>query len=337
MEFARAVVDRGPILLALQWLIPSDLEWALSPQAAHAMWLATLGCLAIVAMVLIPQLRRDAVARFWTLGMILSVPPACAAFPQSRLLFFVSIGGMGLLAQFMAGAVQKADRQPKRTWRRLPVRALCVVLVFIHLCMAPRASARTARTFKKHGASLVRAADSLPSDTAARFQTVLLISTPSYATFAYSALMRLSHGDPYLSRTLVLGSGCQPIEIHRPDKRTLIIRPEGGFIGPPGNPLSGTGLKRLLFDQRCILEAVDQLYRDGTPMRIGQRIKLVGVTVEITEITDDGRPAEAAFHFAIGLEAPLFRWLRWADDAYVPFVLPAVGESVTLPAATFAW
>ena len=54
-------------------------------------------------------------------------------------------------------------------------------------------------------------------------------------------------------------------------------------------------------------------------------------------LTDDGRPAEAAFHFAMNLEAPLFRWLSWKDGAYAPFVLPAVGETVTLPAATVSY
>ena len=50
------------------------------------------------------------------------------------------------------------------------------------------------------------------------------------------AKKRLVGDDPYLTRTLVLGSGSNPIEIHRPDERTLLVRPEGGFIAPPGHP-----------------------------------------------------------------------------------------------------
>ena len=337
MGFAQAVAARAPALLAWQWLIPPDLEWALSKRAAHILWLAAIGCLVIVAAALVPLLKRDSLARFWAVGMILSVLPACTAFPQGRLLFFVGIGGMGLLAQFLAAVTQRADWLPTRAWRRLPVGAICVALVFIHLCMAPRALARTAGTFKRGGRSVARAADSLPSDAAARFQTVLLVSTPSYATFAYSALTRLSHGNPYLSRTLVLGSGCQPIEIHRPDEHTLLVRPDGGFLAQPGNPQSGSGLEQLLFDQRRVLQSVDRLYRDSAPMTIGQRIGLFGVTVEITEIADDGRPTEAAFHFALGLGSPIFRWLQWEDGAYVPLALPAVGETVTLPGATVSF
>lgn len=55
---------------------------------------------------------------------------------------------------------------------------------------------------------------------------------------------------------------------------------------------------------------------------------------EVTAITDDGRPAEAVFHFAAALEDPSLRWLQWENGVYVPFVLPAVGETLTLPAVT---
>ena len=54
-------------------------------------------------------------------------------------------------------------------------------------------------------------------------------------------------------------------------------------------------------------------------------------------LTADGRPAEAAFRLGMKLENPLFRWLRWEDGEYVPFVLPAVGETLTLPAATVSY
>ena len=68
--------------------------------------------------------------------------------------------------------------------------------------------------------------------------------------------------------------------------------------------------EQLLFDCRCVLRASDRTYRDNTPMTVGQRVGLMGVTVEITAVTNDGRPAEAAFRFTFSLEDPLLRWLR---------------------------
>lgn len=57
------------------------------------------------------------------------------------------------------------------------------------------------------------------------------------------------------------------------------------------------------------------------------------MTVEITALTSDGRPAEATFRFAKRLEDPGLRWLEWRGGVYASFALPAVGETVTLPPA----
>ncbi len=333
-QFAQAVVARAPLLLGWQWLVPSDLQWELSQRAAHVMWLATLGFLVIIAVLLAPLVRRDRVARFWTLGMVLSVLPACAAYPADRLLFFVGIGGMGLLAQLVASVVRKVDGPPMSVWRRLPERAICGVLAIVHLAMASVALARTAGYFKRYSSVITRVAHSLPSESASRLQTVLIVNTPTYALITYSTLIRLMYGEPYLCRTLVLGSGSHPTEISRPDERTLLVRPEGGYLAPAGGQQPGQEAERLLFDQWRAFQAFDRLYRDSSPMRIGRRVNLIGVTAEIIAITDDGRPAEVAFRFAMRLENRLFRWMQWKDGAYVPFALPAVGETVTLPAAT---
>jgi hypothetical protein len=171
-------------------------------------------------------------------------------------------------------------------------------------------------------------------DLASPFQTVLIVSAPSYTSFAYGALARLLYDKPYLSRTLVLGSGHRAIEIERPDDRTLLLRPEGGFLASSGSLRPDHETKQLLFDQRCALRSLDRLYRDDAPMTVGQRFHLLGVTVEITAVTNDGRPAEVMFRFATKLESRLFRWMRWDDGAFVPFALPAVSQTITLPAAT---
>ena len=68
-------------------------------------------------------------------------------------------------------------------------------------------------------------------------------------------------------------------------------------------------------------------------MPLGQRVKLTGVTVEVTALTPDNRPAEATFSFDVPLEDPSLRWLFWEDGSFVPFTLPAVGKTVELPPA----
>ena len=54
--------------------------------------------------------------------------------------------------------------------------------------------------------------------------------------------------------------------------------------------------------------------------------------VEVTELTNDGRPAEASFEFAVPLEDSSLRWLKWKDGRFEPFVLPEIGETIEVHA-----
>ena len=334
LRFLGAVMERAPILFLGQWGLPADLQLVMSQRAGHATWLIALGFFVVMAAALVPLVRRDPLARFWAAGMMLALVPACPAFPSDRLLFFVGIGGMGLLAQFIAAVLQGGRWLQTRAWWYLPVRALCVVLIFVHLAVAPVALTRAAKNVKILGGVLARAAASLPSDIAVHSQTVLIVNTPAYFVSAYSPLIQALHGKSFPARMFVLGSSIHTIEIHRQDRRTLLIRPAGGFLASPGNPHPGSEGDLPLFDMRYGLALLDHLFRDNRPMMVGQQIELMGLSAEITAVTKDGRPAEAAFRFATALEDPSLRWMRYEDGTYVPFLLPAVGETMTLPAVT---
>ena len=66
-------------------------------------------------------------------------------------------------------------------------------------------------------------------------------------------------------------------------------------------------------------------------MRLHETIDLSAVTIEITELTDDGRRAEATFRFLVSLEDPSSRRLYVRDFRYVPFVVPGIDETVEVP------
>lgn len=66
-------------------------------------------------------------------------------------------------------------------------------------------------------------------------------------------------------------------------------------------------------------------------MQLGDTVELTAVTVEVIALTDDGRPAEVAFSFSVPLEDPSLRWLAVTTDGYIPFTVPAVGETVLVP------
>ncbi len=332
--FIRAIAHRAPMLLAWQWLVPSNLEWALSPLAAKGLWLATMGALVIIALLLVPLLRRDSLARFWALGMVLSLLPACIAYPSARLLSFVGIGGIGLLAQLIAAAFQKKKVVSLNTRQLLPARAFCFVLIFLHLGVAPWALFRTQESFMRIGGIIGEAATSLPSDKTSLVQTVIIVNTPTFATIGYGILSGLAKGVLSIRQPLVLGSSCRPIRVHRQDERTLLIRPKGGFLPQPGSPGNENEMEQLLFNQFHGVRSLDRIYCNNGSLTKGQQINLFGMVVEITALTENGLPAEAAFRFTTKLENPYFQWMQWDGSSFVPFTLPAVGETVTLEGKT---
>jgi hypothetical protein len=61
------------------------------------------------------------------------------------------------------------------------------------------------------------------------------------------------------------------------------------------------------------------------------------MTVEIMELTGDGRPAEAAFTFTVPLEDPSLRWLQYKNGSFVPFTPPAIGENMVLQSEKPPW
>jgi hypothetical protein len=337
IEFTGVFVEHLPILLFGQWVLPSGLYLMLSQHAAHILWLVAVALIAVITGLLLPLLKRDRVARFFALGMVLSLVPACATFPDDRLLFFAGFGGMGLLAQLLASVWHRAEWVPRSRIGRLPLQVACWTFVVIHLLFAPLSLATTSNKVRVFGEFIDDAASSLPTDPAITDQLALIVNTPTAFISFYGPLLQALNGRPIPSRTLILGSGIYPTTISRPGPNVIAIRPDGGYLPLPGSPRPGHEASQPAFHPAYIFSMLDHLYRDATPFRVGEEIAYGGATIEIAEITEDGRPVEARFHFQVDLEDPSLRWLQWKGGVYVPLEPPAVGESVTLPSVVVPW
>ena len=130
----------------------------------------------------------------------------------------------------------------------------------------------------------------------------------------------------------VLAPGCFSADVTCIDAYTVVVRPEHGYLIPPGttgapeNPGSLPPVHLAYGYQHG-----DAFFRsDAFPMTLGQRVELTGMSAEVIALTDDGRPSEARIRFTRPLEDPSLEWLQWdwEKSAYVPFVLPAIGETV---------
>lgn len=327
-RFVAAAAERIPLLLLGQWgLPPSNLTFALSERVARIhWWVAAAFCVALFV-VIVPLLRRDRAARFWALGMVLSLVPACGTFPADRLLFFAGLGGMALLVQLVAAVFSRQGGWLSSS----AVRVACGLLLVIHLVIAPVNLAATGVTLEAFGAPMERLAKTLPDDESYAKQRVMVVNAPTQYICGIAALMRAYDGKPIARSGLVLGSGVGAVEVRRDSERTLVVRPEGGYLAPSGT-VSTTGGALAAFDVGYILAIFDRLFRDDeNRFEVGERVELSYVTIEVTELSEAGGPAAAAFRFKMDLDDESLRWLKVTPEGYATFTLPRVGETVTIP------
>jgi len=259
--------------------------------------------------------------------MLLSVLPACLAFPMDRLLVFVGLGGMGLLSQLLAGWKEDAPWVPRlAAWRR-PARVLAGLLVAIHVVLAPVLFLVLVNLPRLVGHEFSSLRHSFPNDPQLPRQTLVVVNPTSLAAHWLLTQLRQYERQPLPQRRLHLTTACSAASITRTDARTLVVRVPGGYL-----PAQGRWPDR---PQPPVLSPIytvrlfDRLVRDEqNPLRLGQVIELTTATIEITELTPDGRPAEVRFRFAVPLENPSLRWFQVTHRGYVPLCPPALGETV---------
>ncbi len=311
-RFLSALVWRLPILLLGQWTpIPAEISAVLPPPLLTVLsWLAA-GFLLLLLLAMGPLLRRDPVARFFAAGMFLAAVPVCATLPMDRLLTFAGVGAFGLLARFWAVVFSDGADTTTGARRRIPppTRALAWFLVGVHAVIAPimlplrAASPLGPRWVERR--LYVRA----PLGPSIGDRTLVVVNAPSVAHATYVILLRDAMRQPVPRYTRVLAPAIPSVTIRRLDERTLAIRPRGGYLR----------------------FALDRVFRsERRPLALGDQVKLTGMTVTITELTADGRPAEATFAFDVPLESPSLEWLCFRGNRFEPFVPPDVGREVEI-------
>lgn len=321
LVFGAQLVDFSPVILTSQlagaW---SDIFPALPADTQQWYWWVCVIYLVLLLDALKETLKRPK-ARLWATGMLLSVVPLCATVPADRVLIFVGVGAMGMLACFFEAPEGAPGLEPGasappgfgRRLRRFSVRSWTVGMVVAHLVLGPLLMPVRARTMHTVGDSLRRSDLSLPLDADVVNKTVIGVNPPSDPYMAYVPLMRASQGTPVFGQLRWLAVGQTAVAVTRVDARTLAVTPEGGYL----QQTSEQFVRRK--DRRF---AIDQV------------VALKGVTVTVTALTEDGRPAATRWAFEAPLEDDRYVWLRWGDDhlGWTGFEPPAMGATVTLPA-----
>jgi hypothetical protein len=248
--------------------------------------------------------------------MLLAVIPICATFPTDRLLMFVGLGAFGLLVRFWYAVFAADGPRPKFVLWRVLAMPVALLLVLLHLLVAPllltgRATAPTGpRWFNE------RLHVRVPFDESIEQQDLVVVNPPSPIHASYCLLLYEHDGMPSPRAVRTLASGFDPVTVRRTDDRTLEVEPERGYLS-------------FFFDR---------LFRNEQhPLQLGEEVQLARMKATVLSLTDDGRPARVAFRFDTPLEDQSLRWLRFHKGDFIPWTPPAAGEEITLEPEWFVF
>jgi len=307
LGFAGSFCQRAAFLMMGQWSpFPAELSMANAPGSAAYFHLSVFSFVvaAIVVVLFIPLVLRDRVARFWGLGVLLSLVPIGAVGPENRLLGFVGLGSMALLAQ-MTQALCAGSFVEWRVWKGFAWSAT-LLLLLIHLVAAPLLGIVRLAYQADASSRMTRAMASIPGDSRIASQDLVLINPPDhiYLVTAIWAINLLEHRPmPRHIRALSTGG---TLELTRIGPRSLQMRFPDGFFP--------TAFSRFVRSQN------DRFSQ-------GQHFELPGLSVVVEALDAQGDPEQVLYEFPVPLEDPSLRWMRWHDGTYVPWTPPPVGQT----------
>jgi hypothetical protein len=309
LTFVRSTIERGTVLLLAQLgFPPSDIfiQWT-GVRALLVVLASALGLMALLVAVW-PLLRGRAVAAFWALGMLFSVVPASAAFPQDRMLLLTGVGAMGLLATLAASLTSFDWRTPRR--RRVAL-GLVLALSIAHLLVAPVLLPLRSLTMWRYDRALAKGRESAFGLIEHPHQELVLLNAPDAFFGTMLVLTRMARREPLPALTLCLSGTPERIEVLRSDPYTLDLAPRQGFIGPGFNHIYRSPLR---------------------PMDEATLIWFPSFQIRVERVNQRGEPASARFRFRWPLESPRMVFAVYRGGRYERIAPPPVGGSLVIDA-----
>jgi hypothetical protein len=329
VEFITQFLTRYPSLLFSAVGLPvADMLLAFSPHAAAIAAAVFLIPLAFFALAAWPLLKRRRAAAFWLIGMLAAVVPLISGIPQNRNLGLVSLGLMGLAGQLF-GDVAVTRKGMLNTFQTGLLKITVPVLLIFYLVISPvlvltnPASTRTSAEMQAKAADFGNAPDLVEKH-------LYVINPPGAMSFMGGLFQRLFSGEPFPQSINYLSSGFAPVNIERVNERTISVTPEGGYTPLPGMIVDEKTGTETPIHLENVYRALDGFYYNPrNPMHAGQIVVLNEVTIDVAEMSDDGRIARAVFTFAHSIDDERYVWLLWNEttSTYTPVRMPAVGES----------
>lgn len=309
--FVFAVVKRLPILLLGQFGLPPADLWPQTVEPRVLPLVVVTALLAGLALIFARVIRKDRTCQFFATGMLLSLVPVCATWPNDRLLLFSGFGAFGLIATFLSRAYAVEKPGP-----RFSARTVAGVMILVHVVLAPLLlPLRVWAVGTMLHEYVVAGERTLPIVVGA---TLVVVNAPDPLVPGMAGAKRYYeeiNGKPLtlrLRQLTVVATGDEIVE--RIDDHTLSLSASEGIFHDP-------------FSQ--VFRSPSMLFHKGDIASVA------GMRAEIMDAGEDGIPRRIQFHFDAPLDDPTTVWVTWVHQGFVPFKLPAPGEKVTVPGANF--
>jgi hypothetical protein len=314
--FVRALPQRWAMLMASQLgIVPSDFWVFISLERRSWFIGSAVLVVAFVSWFVWPTLRARRTSRFWACGAALSAVPGAATMPNDRLLVFVGLGGLALMANAVHDTLDRLRGCAVEALRERRVAASpegllragsAALFSGIHLVIAGLCLPIRSMESWIPAQFTEQADSSIPNTRAIERRTLVIAHVSTSLVISYLPAMRLFRREPLPERLYWLAATPSRVRVERTGPNVLRVRPEGGFY--PGE--------------------LEQHYRSvEDPFKVGDRVVLSEFTVHVVALTPDARPAVCDFVFARPLEAPEYLWMTWKPGGFVPFKVPAIGEA----------
>jgi hypothetical protein len=330
VDFITQLLTRFPVLLFSAVGLPVvEAILAFSPQGAAVFAAGCLIPLGLMAWATYPALRTHRASAFWGIGLLVAVIPLVSGIPQNRNLGLVSLGVMGLAGQLIIDVATAKKTGALTAFQRVLLKMATSLLLILYLVVSPMVVISNPASTRTMAEDQAQVAD-FGSDPELSQQHLYVINPPGTMIYVAGMLQRLFTDEPFPASINYLSSGFTPVHIERVDARTIVVTPEGGYTPLPGPIVDdATGVVTHVHLENVYRALDENFYNPRNPMQVGQVVALSEVTVEVTEMTGDGRIAQAAFTFAYPLEDDRYVWLLWDEDTstYERVQMPPVGES----------
>ena len=264
--------------------------------SSHGWRWPTVGFVVLLGL-LWPLIRRDREVRFFLLGMGLAAVPFAATLPTDRLLLPLGLGGAGVVARLLVLVRTRALAQ-------LRMRLLAHLMLVLHLVVAPLLFVPSLLATGLMEVGVQRMVKAVPAE-----ERVVLVNVPLEVLLIYLQAVREGRGESWPAHVKVLHAGQTELTLERTGIDSLEMYTRAGWMPSPFNRLTRAA---------------------GRPMPVRTRVELETMTVEVIEVSGDGRPTRVFARFDRPLEA--LAWVTWVDGRPVEWRPPEVGERATVSA-----